>query len=310
MIEYLLKVSFVIGIALLFYKFVLQQESFFSTNRFYLIGCVVLAFALPFVALPKLITHQGYFSSIFQPAPQPEVREPKPALGIAPPETNMKVESVAEPAVPAQRPYTPVEADKKAEAPQYQDHNWHKDWLFWLGMLYCFGVAIFMLNLLMQAGSILYKAIRSTDKIQEGGFVIVNTENRQAPCSFFHYIFIYPDDYDFATYEQIIAHEKIHVRQGHTMDLLIAEIAVVILWFNPLMWLYKKEVEKNIEYQTDAILLEKEKVNKDQYQLSLLQIACPNKPLSITINFNQSLFQSVAIKTTDYHDERKEIKLA
>lgn len=66
MLELLLKSSFAIGIAFLFYKLLLQQESFFSTNRLYLLGCLALAFVLPFVTLPKLISHQGYLSVVLQ----------------------------------------------------------------------------------------------------------------------------------------------------------------------------------------------------------------------------------------------------
>lgn len=84
MLEYLLKVSSVVGIALLFYKSVLQQESFFGTNRLYLIGCIVLAFALPFVTLPQLVSHQGYLSAVFQPANQPEAASVERAADIAP----------------------------------------------------------------------------------------------------------------------------------------------------------------------------------------------------------------------------------
>ncbi|MFD3001844.1 M56 family metallopeptidase [Pontibacter toksunensis] len=291
MMEYLLKVSFVIGIALLFYKFVLHQESFFSTNRIYLLGCILLAFALPFVTVPQFVSHQGYLDYVFQQESQPEANIEQEAPAVTAPltySTTKPAEDLSLPALPQQTPTVAAEMAEVQEAPVF---SWTQDWLFLLAMLYVFGVVVFTLHLLVQVGSILYKGISSTDKVQDGEYVIVNTETRQAPCSFFQYIFIYPDDYDFATYEQIIAHEKAHVRQGHSLDLLIAELAVIVLWFNPLMWLYKKEIEKNMEYQTDAILLEKEQVDKDLYQLNLLQIACPNKPLSITINYNQSLLK-------------------
>ncbi|MDQ4141248.1 MAG: hypothetical protein M3142_12090 [Bacteroidota bacterium] len=88
-----------------------------------------------------------------------------------------------------------------------------------------------------------------------------------------------------------MTHEKIHVRLKHSFDLLLAEIAVIVLWFNPIAWLFKREIEKNNEYQTDAMLLLNEPVNPLQYQLNLLQIAAPNKPLSITTNYNQSLLK-------------------
>ena len=285
---YLLKVSFVIGIALLFYKCVLQQESFFATNRLYLVASIMLAFALPFVSLPQFVSHQGYMAAVLQPASPAEATAAEPA-----PATATSKAAAAAAGEQLQVPVLPPLGPEAVEAPASDGQTYTSltDWVFWLVALYVFGVAVFALNLFVQAGSILYKAVRSTDKVEDGGCVIVNTGTRQAPCSFFRYIFIYPDDYDFETYEQIIAHEKVHVRQGHTLDLLLAELAVILLWFNPLMWLYKKEIEKNIEYQTDAMLLEKEQVAKDQYQLNLLQIACPNKPLSITTNYNQSLLK-------------------
>ncbi|KAA3438280.1 M56 family metallopeptidase [Rufibacter hautae] len=294
MIEYLLKVSFVIGVVFLFYKMVLQQESFFSTNRLYLLCGIALAFALPFVTLPKLVNNQGFIAEAFKVAQTAEVKATtvlspkagKQAQNIpAIEETASSAQVLAQEEVlrQSQTASTSNATSAEAEAPT--------TWVFWLVLLYLFGVAVCGLNLLFQIAGTLWKAIRSQDKIEDGDYMIVNVESKQAPCSFFKYIFIHPDDYDFDTYEQIIAHEKIHVRQGHTLDLLLAEVAVILLWFNPLMWFFKKEVEKNLEYQTDALLLEKEQVSKTQYQFNLLQIACPHKPLSITTNYNQSLLK-------------------
>ena len=289
MFIYLLKVSVVIGVALLFYRSVLQQESFFTANRFYLLLSIVLAFALPLVELPQLVSHQGYMVRVFQPATPPEALTPAPAAKT--PQIAMTQEAAAGEQLPvtAATGRTTYPMEERAKVTENAPFSWQADWLYWLGLLYLFGVAVFSLNLLLQAGSLLTRVFGSTDKVRDGEFLLVNMEKEQAPCSFFNYIFIYPEGYDFATYEQIIAHEKIHARQGHTLDMLLAEIAVIALWFNPLIWLYKREIERNVEYQTDALLLEKVPVNKHQYQLSLLRIACPNKPLSITTNYNQSL---------------------
>ncbi|MBC5991909.1 M56 family metallopeptidase [Pontibacter cellulosilyticus] len=301
MIVYLLKVSIIIVIAFLFYKAVLQQESFFTTNRFYLVGCLVLAFILPFVSLPKLVDQQGMLASILQTDFTSEVlrQEAEPlnttALTepvITEPATVQQTESSTSvtpgtETVGETTTKQPVQAQKETSISGFGLSGW----VFWVLMLYFFGVVIFSLNLLIQVASVLFKVYNSPDKIEDGDCVIVNTTSPQAPCSFFKYIFIYPDDYDFETYEQIIAHEKIHVRLGHSYDFLIAELAVIILWFNPLIWLFKKEIEKNDEYQTDAVLLDEVPVSKDKYQLSLLQIATPHKPLSITTNYNQSLLK-------------------
>ncbi|MGV3539177.1 MAG: M56 family metallopeptidase [Rufibacter sp.] len=301
MLEYLLKVSVVLAIGLLFYKVVLQQESFFGTNRFYMICCLILSFGLPLVTLPKLVEQQGVISRLFQEEEPAELQNApllvsSPTASTPSPGTERNTVEVSNQEKTASQESIAPTMGKEAEigvAGQTKETSSPEPvgWMYWLALFYGFGVAVFTLNLLVQVIATVWKVISSQDKIEDNGFVIVNTAVHQAPCSFFKYIFIYPDDYDYETYEQIIAHEKIHVRQGHTYGLLVAELAVVILWFNPLAWLFKQEVEKNIEYQTDAILLEKEQVVPDRYQLSLLQIACPNKPLSITTNYNQSLLK-------------------
>ena len=308
MIELLLKSSLAIGIALLFYKLVLQQESFFATNRLYLLGCLVLAFALPFISLPKLVEQQGYLSAVIEKKFSEEEVSKKAFLESNSGSVSAEVPVLTTPSeetkidpVPATTEasvnFPPTEKVEESTTLPQETEKPEESRLpilslqTWLMLLYFFGVAILFLSLLFQLSCVFFEIIRSRDKIKDGDYIIVNTATRKAPCSFFKYIFIYPDDYDFETYEQIIKHEKTHVRLGHSFDLLLAELAVIALWFNPLIWLFKKEIEKNNEYQTDSILVEKEQVRKDQYQLNLLQIAVPNKPLNITTNYNQSLIK-------------------
>ncbi|RDC65548.1 M56 family metallopeptidase [Adhaeribacter pallidiroseus] len=289
MMELLLKASFAVGTAFIFYKLLLQQESFFAANRFFLVGSLVLAFVLPFVSLPELVRHQGYLTTIWQQPERPaNQRETATESQLATIRDNKLAAHKQVAPVPQRLTKNLKKPTKPAElAPEPATMSW----LTWLIRLYLFGVVVFTLSLLFQVGTILFKIFTNPDKITDGAITIVNTPDRQAPCSFFRYIFIYPNDYDFATYEQIIAHEKIHARLGHSFDLLLAELAVIMLWFNPFSWFLKREIEKNNEYQTDALLLEQEPVSPRQYQLNLLQIATPNKPLSITTNYNQSLLK-------------------
>lgn len=285
MLEYLIKVSFVIAIALLFYKIFLQQESFFGTNRIYFVFCIFLAFICPYVEIPQLVNHQGYISQIFKSSEKEEVSSRTNYVPIYP-ESDI-ITNEQSPTVKT----LPVEGEENIKADLLVKNSKGYSLIFWISLIYFFGASVFLLNLLFQLAIIYIKVLKSKDKIYDGSVVIVNTSTRQAPCSFFKYIFIHPDDYDFDTYDQIIKHEKIHVQQRHSWDLIFAELAVIILWFNPLIWLYKKEVEKNIEFQTDAILIDKKRVSKDKYQMNLLQIAVPEKPLNITTNYNQSLLK-------------------
>ena len=278
MTELLFKASCIVGTGLLFYKCTLQGESFFAANRVLLAGCIALAFLLPHLSLPPLVSHQGYLWTLASPL------GPAEAPATAPGTAGSDAGAVDGPAQPAGRGSGGVPAGR-TEPPG------PRGWSFWLAGLYGFGVAVFSLNLLFQVGTLLLRVRSSTDRIRDGGCLIVNPAGPQAPCSFFGYIFVHPAGYDYDTYAQIIAHEKIHARLWHTLDLLLAELAVIVLWFNPLAWLLRREIEKNLEYQTDAVLLATGTVDREAYQLSLLRIAAPDKPLSVTTNYNQSLLK-------------------
>lgn len=296
----LLKASLVVMILLLFYKMFLAKESFFSANRMYLLGCMLLACILPFIVLPKMIVHQGYLDHMLNSGlninqesmlDKSSARNESQlaAINITPIENTQnellspqRVDDIDSKNLSDNQDFTPDETDKSSST---------KNIGFWLLAIYLFGAGILMINLLAQVSNVILKIIRNKDQIEDEGTVIVNMQGDVEPCSFFNYIFINPANYDFDTYEQIIAHEKVHVTKHHSIDLILSEIAIVILWFNPFVWLLRKEVEKNIEYQTDEALVYNEAEIKELYQLNLVKIACKTSPLAITTNYNQSLIK-------------------
>ncbi|MDF1863307.1 MAG: M56 family metallopeptidase [Saprospiraceae bacterium] len=99
-----------------------------------------------------------------------------------------------------------------------------------------------------------------------------------------------PTKYDWDTYNLIIEHEKIHIKDKHTLDILIAELMFIIQWFNPFAWLYRKAMVNNLEYLTDLKML-KEGTDKKIYQMNLLKVSVPNLPLNLTNNYNQSILK-------------------
>ncbi len=312
MITVLIKSSLVIMVLLAFYKLVLAQESFFKANRIYLMGCLALACAIPFITLPQIAQNQGFVSELIDPDPQgvktslqesetPEIAwdkqdEPSPEQGNrGKSRSALSDEAITQNSVEFSKPAEastdrqvgPVKAETAAKA---------KSLSFWLAVIYLFGVAILLIKLIGEIVSTLWRVHRHDDKIEDDGAIIVNMSGSVAPCSFFRYIFINPASYDYDTYEQILAHEKIHVDKKHTLDLLLSELAVVLLWFNPFVWMLRKEVEKNIEYQTDGILVDASSEVKESYQLNLVRIACDTQPLAITTNYNQSLIKQRILK--------------
>ncbi len=332
----LIKSSFILSILLLFYKLFLEKESFFANNRWYLLGTLLLTFTLPYVCLPQLVPEQGWISTriekveykepltrnlspqlleqptiveLDQPTSTDVIDAPTPSQLQIPAKIEQDKSESKTPAIAPKDGEQQLEADEALATSQSGEgtassevlaaggatSNW-KVVIYCLLLLYYFGVIIFALNLLTQIGSVLFRVIGSDDKIEDGNCTIVNSEKIREPCSFFNMIFINPAAYDYETYEQILEHERIHVRKFHTIDLLLTEIAVIVLWFNPLVWIFRKEVEKNIEYQTDDLLLKGEKVEKKDYQMNLLRIATFNKPLTITTNYNQSLIKQRILK--------------
>jgi hypothetical protein len=162
--------------------------------------------------------------------------------------------------------------------------------LKWLFYIYWIGVAAFGLNLLLQLVVLLYQAY-TKPFVRDGIYRIVELSGDKAPCSFGNNIFINPEKYDWDTYNQILLHEKIHIQQGHSFDILLAELVLVFQWFNPFAWLYRKELENNLEFLTDDSVLHHKEVDRSSYQMSLLKVSTPNLALGITINYNQSLLK-------------------
>jgi beta-lactamase regulating signal transducer with metallopeptidase domain len=267
MIPYILYTALILTACLIFYKLLLQKETFFHLNRFVILSCMLLAFILPLLPVPQQLSFRkapAAVATILQEAPayQENVTQPiQPQAGI----------------VAAK----PIQKNQGISSEQVMQ---------WIIYLYWFGVIIFALNFLMQAAVLFYTAY-TKPVIKDGDCRIVEVSGDKAPCSFGNNIFINPEKYDWETYNQVLLHEKIHIEQKHTLDLLLAEIVLVFQWFNPFAWLWRKELESNLEFFTDNHLLQKDAVKKEAYQVSLLKVAAPHFPLSLTTNYNQSLLK-------------------
>lgn len=265
MIPYILYTALILSACLAFYKLLLQKETFFHLNRFVLLGCMILAFILPLLPVPQQL-------SLRKGAVEKHIPLAKTAAGKSQ-------------AIELKSP--PVQEVIAEQAKQTFDVEMLLQWLVYL---YWFGVLLFGVNFLMQACVLFYRAY-SLAAIQDGKFRIVEITGDKAPCSFANNIFINPEKYEWETYTQILQHEKIHIEQKHTIDLLLAEAVIIFQWFNPFAWQWRKALESNLEFLTDNEMLQQDAVEKESYQFSLLKVAAPHFPLSLTTNYNQSLIK-------------------
>ena len=94
-------------------------------------------------------------------------------------------------------------------------------------------------KLLISIYSLTKQLIRSHRVQKNDGINFKETNSTNSPFSIFNYIIYHPALFTEDELHQIIAHDKIHVQQKHSIDVLISEIIGVIFWFNPFTWLYK-----------------------------------------------------------------------
>ncbi|MCY7356745.1 MAG: hypothetical protein LH609_04620 [Rudanella sp.] len=48
--------------------------------------------------------------------------------------------------------------------------------------------------------------------------------------------------------DQILRHERVHVSQHHTLDVLLTECLTIVFWFNPVAYLFRRLMTQNLEY--------------------------------------------------------------
>ena len=79
----------------------------------------------------------------------------------------------------------------------------------------------------------------------------------------------------------------IHIIQKHSVDILLAEVLTIVLWFNPFAWLYKKSIKENHEFLADEGVISNG-YSANHYQKLLFEQST-GLHLSLANNFNQSL---------------------
>ena len=119
-------------------------------------------------------------------------------------------------------------------------------------IIYGIGFTVFFIQFLLQFGSLALLLLKNP-KHRDELFTYVIVENKISPFSFFKWIVYNPDAFEKDELELILTHEKVHAKQLHSIDILLTQLACVVFWFNPLIWLYRKEVRQNLEFIADYI---------------------------------------------------------
>lgn len=153
---------------------------------------------------------------------------------------------------------------------------------------YLSGAVFFALLFLYRLFSIVSLIVRST-RVRKEDHTLVLADNINSPFSFLHFIVVNKNDVPDRV---IISHELVHVRQKHTLDVLLLEVISIICWFNPLCRLVVKEVKTVHEYIADKSALKAEAVTTQEYSRCLLDhVFNTRENQLINSFFNQSILK-------------------
>lgn len=212
MMMYLLKVSVCFLVFFLFYFFLLKKDTFFQRNRYFLLASIIFSFAIPSLEI-------GYFRD--------------PLMQILP-------NTIQEITINVQNWENTIPQDISFSA-----------WSIVLG-IYIIGLSFFLIRFAYQLLQIIL-FIKKQKVKHCRGYMKVLTDGKYPTFSFFNYLFwdnsrSLPE----AESEQILAHELKHIWDKHSYDSILMELVKIILWFNPIVYLYQRELKLQHEYIADA----------------------------------------------------------
>ena len=169
------------------------------------------------------------------------------------------------------------------------------------GYIYLIGVLFFFTKLFQQIYQII-RLITQNQVITEGKTKLVILDRELSPFSFLNYIFVSNLLQNTKGWEKMLEHEKQHIQQGHTFDVLVLEIVAVFQWFNPFFWMFRRALRENHEFLADQAVISKGTAPSWYKQILINQYV--GDQIVLTNNFNYSLIK-IRIKMMSKIKSRK-----
>ncbi len=244
---YILKTSVCLAVFYLFYRLLLSKETFHRFNRLALLGVLLLSCLVPFIEV-----------------------------------TTQEASEMSQPFLSLEEMFLMVEP-----APMTTEASAPFPWRALLLLVYLLGILFFLGRHLWSLGRML-RLLRSSHKesLEDGITLFVHDAKEVAPFSWMKSIAISKYDLE-ENGDAVLTHERAHVRNQHSWDLLLAEGCIFFQWFNPAAWLLKQELQTVHEYEADEWVIENG-IDAKTYQLLLIKKAVGARLYSIANSFNHS----------------------
>jgi TonB family protein len=222
----------------------LRRDTLYQTNRYFLIGSLIVSFLLPLINISMPGTGPVNYAYVLEP------------VVIAP----------------------------RVVAERMQDSHTLVPVLL---IVYLLGSAYFTTRFLYQIYR-LTLLVRRYGITQYNGAKLVIVEEDYVPFSIFNLVFMQRSLFNKPEMDKIIEHEKAHVSQYHTLDLILLELFVILQWYNPFVWLLRRSLKSLHEYLADQSVLSNG-YNHGEYKQLLLDQTFGVRFITLSNNFNQSL---------------------
>ena len=254
------------------YAATLRRSNLFRLRRYYLIGTLLVAMIIPFVSIetkaPQVARVNAYVHHIpmFEEVSVPQI----------------ETQEVATEPVQAVTTNEPVAVPIAGTAPV--PWTW-EDALLTVYLIGCAVSFILLLLKLMKTASYYRRARLSEDlSTWEMRVRVLAEPDGNIPFSFLRSVFVNPEVFTDSELQQVLAHERAHIRQRHTVDLLFLEAVKVLQWFNPIIYLYLREMKSVHEYLADEEVLAQGTVKRDYLELLYKQL-CVGKFVPVGNSF-------------------------
>lgn len=230
MLVLLLKSTACLTAFLAFYKLVLERESIHHFKRFYLVAAIIASFLIPNMV----------FTEYIEALPSTEM-ENIPILTDLP----------------------------TTQAPQNAVQEENFSWGPVLWSIYGLGVLGFGFRFIGHLAQI-WSRIRKNPKHKDNFITRVLLKQPMPPHTFFRFIFLNQKQFENKSIPQeVLLHEETHAKQKHSLDILFIELLQVVLWFNPLIYLFKSSIKLNHEFLADSAVIQKNN-DHSHYQNTIL----------------------------------------
>ena len=254
MITYLLQTSCCWIVFYLFYFLALRRETFFTSNRLYLLGSLLFGLIFPLMDFGwwSMLTKDTTASIMVQP------------LAVTVNQLGYTLEEIV------------VTANRSSVTSTGTI----------LAAIYLLVVTVLTIRLVYGIYALWHLKKQSVVE-KKDGYDLVKTETLHLPFSFFNSLFWSEQlDLPSADRDRILQHELTHIKQHHSIDIILLEITSILFWFNPVIWFYRNAIRNTHEYLADQKVLIQSK--KKQYGQLLLRQMQSGIAFSLANNFNHS----------------------